>query len=41
MLDESPTMYWMHWYGTGNGPALARGVANALSHMNSARRSGG
>lgn len=41
MLDEAPTMYWMHWYGTGSGPALARGVANALSHMNSARRSGG
>lgn len=41
MLDESPTMYWMHWYGTGSGPALARGVAAALSHTNSARRSGG
>jgi hypothetical protein len=41
MLDEAPTMYWMHWYGTGSGPALARGVANALSRMNSARRSGG
>jgi hypothetical protein len=41
MLDESPTMYWMHWYGTGSGPALARGVANALSHMNGARRAGG
>jgi hypothetical protein len=40
MLDEAPTMYWMHWFGTGNGPALARGVANALSHMNGARRAG-
>jgi hypothetical protein len=27
----------MHWYGTGNGAALARGIAAALAHMNSAR----
>ncbi len=39
MLDERPTMYWIHWYGTGDGSTLARGVSAALSHMNSARRS--
>jgi hypothetical protein len=38
MLDEEPVMYWMHWYGTGEGTTLARGVAAALAHMNSARR---
>ena len=39
MLDEQPIMYWMHWYGTGQGPTLARGVAGALAHMNSAQKS--
>ena len=39
MVDETPRMYWMHWYGTGDGPILARGVAAALSHMNGARKS--
>lgn len=39
MVDETPRMYWMHWYGTGDGPTLARGVAAALSHMNGARKS--
>jgi hypothetical protein len=39
MVDETPRMYWIHWYGTGDGPTLARGVAAALAHMNSARKS--
>jgi uncharacterized protein DUF1259 len=39
MVDETPRMYWMHWYGTGDGPSLARGVAAALAHMNGARKS--
>lgn len=39
MVAETPRMYWMHWYGTGDGPTLARGVAAALSHMNGARKS--
>jgi len=39
MVDDMPRMYWVHWYATGNGPTLAKGVAAALSHMNSARRS--
>jgi uncharacterized protein DUF1259 len=39
MVDDSPRMYWVHWYATGDGPELARGVAAALSHMNSERRS--
>jgi hypothetical protein len=38
MLEEEPTMYWMHWYGTGEGTVLARGVAAALARMNSARK---
>ncbi|HEU4698258.1 MAG TPA: DUF1259 domain-containing protein [Gemmatimonadales bacterium] len=39
MLDETPRMYWVHWYAAGDGPALARGVAAALAHTNGARRS--
>lgn len=39
MLDEQPIMYWIHWYGTGDGRTLARGVADALTHMNSAGQS--
>jgi hypothetical protein len=39
MLDETPRMYWVHWYAVGDGPTLARGVAEALSHMNSVRKS--
>jgi hypothetical protein len=39
MVDASPSMYWIHWYAVGDGPALARGVAAALMHMNSARKS--
>jgi hypothetical protein len=38
MLEEEPTMDWMHWYGTGEGTVLARGVAAALARMNSARK---
>ena len=32
-------MYWIHWYGTGDGATLARGVAAALSHVNGAQKS--
>jgi hypothetical protein len=39
MVDASPPMYWIHWYAVGDGPALARGVAAALLHMNSVRKS--
>jgi len=39
MLAASPTMYWIHWYATGSGAALARGVAAALLQMNSVRKS--
>jgi len=41
MLDQTPRMYWMHWYGTGDQESLARGVASALAHMNSVRKSSG
>ncbi|HEX5387902.1 MAG TPA: DUF1259 domain-containing protein [Gemmatimonadales bacterium] len=37
MLDDGPAHYWVHWYATGNGPTLARGVEAALAQMNSAR----
>jgi hypothetical protein len=40
MLDDGPPHFWVHWYATGDGPTLARGVAAALSHMNSAQKSG-
>jgi hypothetical protein len=39
MVDDLPRMYWVHWYATGDGPTLARGVEAALAHMNGARRS--
>jgi hypothetical protein len=39
MLDEQPTMYWIHWFGTGAGAALARGVAAAIGATNSVPRS--
>lgn len=38
MLDDGPPHYWVHWYATGDGPTLARGVAAALAHMSSARK---
>ncbi len=41
MVDQSPQMYWMHWYGTGDAVTLARGVADALTHTNGARKSKG
>jgi hypothetical protein len=39
MLDDGPPHYWVHWYATGDGPTLARGIAAALSHTNSEQRS--
>jgi hypothetical protein len=39
MLDESPRMYFVHWYATGDGATLARGVAAALQATNSEQRS--
>jgi len=39
MVSDLPRMYWIHWYGTGDGPTLARGVAAALARMNSAQKS--
>jgi len=41
MMDESPRLYWIHWFATGDGPTLAGGVAAALGHMNSAQQSAG
>jgi uncharacterized protein DUF1259 len=37
MLDDGPPHYWVHWYTTGDGPVLARGIKAVLAHMNSAR----
>jgi hypothetical protein len=39
MVEQSPHMYWMHWYGTGDAATLARGVAAALEHTNGAHKS--
>ena len=39
MVDEAPRMYWIHWYATGDGATLARGVAAALTRMNGAQKS--
>jgi hypothetical protein len=39
MVDDQPRMYWVHWYATGDGPTLAKGVAAALAHMNSVKKS--
>lgn len=39
MMDEDPRMYWVHWYATGDGPTLARGVEAALQRMHGARKS--
>jgi hypothetical protein len=40
MLDEKPKMmYWIHWYTTGDGVTIARGVLAALQQMNSSRKS--
>jgi hypothetical protein len=41
MVDQTPHMYWLHWYGTGDAVSLARGVAAALEHTNGARKSAG
>lgn len=39
MVHETPQMYWMHWYGTGDAATLARGVAAALAHTSGASKS--
>jgi hypothetical protein len=38
MVEETPRMYWMHWYATGDAATLARGVQAALARTNSERR---
>ena len=39
MIEQTPQLYWLHWYGTGDAATLARGVAAALGRMHSARTS--
>lgn len=39
MVAQSPPMYWIHWYGTGDVAILARGVAAALGHTSGAHKS--
>jgi hypothetical protein len=39
MVEDQPRMYWVHWYATGDAATLAKGVAVALSHMNSVQKS--
>jgi len=38
-LDESPRMYFVYWYATGDAATLARGVAAALSQTDSETKS--
>lgn len=40
MIVQTPQMYWLHWYGTGEAGAVARGVAAALEQTKGARKSG-
>jgi hypothetical protein len=35
MLHESPRMFWLHWYGTGDPAALARTIRAAVGQTNS------
>ena len=39
MLDDGPPRFWVHWYATGDGPTLARGVAAAIAKTNGAHKS--
>ena len=39
MVEQTPHLFWMHWYGIGDATTLARGVAAALEHTNGARKS--
>lgn len=41
MINEQPVMYWIHWYTTGDGPAIAKSVAAALSRTNTEQKSSG
>jgi len=41
MVDDSPQLFWIHWYATGDAVRLARGAAAALARMNGDRRSHG
>ena len=41
MIGDTPAHFWVHWYNTGDGPTLARGVAEVLTKLNSEQRSSG
>ena len=41
MNGDAPARFWVHWYSTGDGPTLARGVAAVLTKMNGDQKSGG
>ncbi|MBU6429980.1 MAG: DUF1259 domain-containing protein, partial [Cyanobacteria bacterium REEB65] len=34
MLDESPRLFFMHFWATGNSLSLAHTLRQALDHMN-------
>lgn len=38
MVQETPRMYWLHWYATGDAATLARGVRAALARTNSEQK---
>ena len=41
MIGDAPAHFWVHWYTTGDGPTLARGVAAVLTKLNSEQKSNG
>ena len=41
MIGDTPAHFWVHWYNTGAGPTLARGVAAVLTKHNSEQKSSG
>lgn len=41
MVHETPKLYWLHWYATGDATSLARTIHSALERTNGASRSAG
>ena len=40
MVDETPRMYWLHWYAVGEPTELAQAIAGAIARTHSEQRSG-
>ena len=39
MIGDTPAHFWVHWYSTGDGPTLARGIAAVLTKLDSEQKS--